>query len=71
MALDPLTEAHIDRLVRAARSHGLDGRDLGRLREFIWWQCLHSDAVDHSVIERVAERLMSGRDRPAAGQHVD
>ena len=51
-----LSTIDLDSLVRAARTAGLDGRDRGAVRRLVWDE-VGSDAVDHHVVEMVAERL--------------
>ena len=46
----------VDVLAEKAKEAGLDGSDRGAVRRLVWRE-LGSDAVDHAVIERVAERL--------------
>jgi|GEM_PF-2403141 trehalose utilization protein len=62
-----LSDAYIEQIAREAARHGLDGRDLGRLRDFIWWHCTFSDAVDHSLIERVSQHLRARSSEQAQG----
>jgi hypothetical protein len=51
-----LETVRVDVLTERARAAGLDGSDRGAVRRLVWSE-LGSDAVDHAVIERVAERL--------------
>jgi hypothetical protein len=55
-----LTTVRIPQLVELARRAGLDGSDCGAVRRLIWHD-LGTDAVDHKVIEQVAERLRAPR----------
>ena len=51
-----LETIRVDVLADKAREAGLDGSDRGAVRRLVW-QELGSDAVDHAVIEKVAEQL--------------
>jgi hypothetical protein len=63
------SDAYIEQIAREAARYGLDGHDLGRLRDFIWWHCTFSDAIDHSIIERVGQHLQArGRAQPPVQQ---
>lgn len=56
-----LETIRVDVLAEKAKEAGLDGSDRGAVRRLVWRE-LGSDAVDHAVIERVAEQLQgSGR----------
>ena len=46
----------VDVLAAKAKEAGLDGSDRGAVRRLVWRE-LGSDAVDHAVIERIAEQL--------------
>jgi len=52
-----LTQREIDLLAERARQAGLDGRDRGAVRRLIWAET-GTDAVDHEVIETIADRLI-------------
>lgn len=51
-----LSTVNLDTLVKRAQTAGLDGRDRGAVRRFVWAE-VGSDAVDHEVIDAVVERL--------------
>jgi hypothetical protein len=51
-----LESIRVDVLIERARAAGLDGSDRGAVRRLVWRE-LGSDAVDHAVIEQVAEQL--------------
>ena len=53
-----LETVRVDVLAEKAREAGLDGSDRGAVRRLVWRE-LGSDAVDHAVVERVAERLQA------------
>ncbi len=55
-----VADAALDDLVRAAGTLGLDGSDRGAVRRFVWAE-VGSDAVDHDVVDAVAERLARRR----------
>lgn len=55
-----LTIARVDVLTERARRAGLDGTDRGAVRRLVWDE-VGTDAVDHDVVEAVAEQL---RQRP-------
>ncbi len=59
VSLRTIAEADLARLVAAARARGLDGTDWGAVRDFLWWEWAHSDAIDHSIIAEVARRLQA------------
>ncbi|HEV8636267.1 MAG TPA: hypothetical protein VG370_18755 [Chloroflexota bacterium] len=48
-------------MAEKARAAGLDGTDRGAVRRLVW-QEIGTDAVDHEVVEQVADRL---RPRPS------
>ena len=56
----PLTVVHVDRLTERARREGLDGSDRGAVRRLVWRE-VGTDAVDHAVVERIAEQLRAAR----------
>jgi hypothetical protein len=56
----PLTLVHVDGLTERARREGLDGSDRGAVRRLVWRE-VGTDAVDHAVIERIAERLRAAK----------
>lgn len=51
-----LTTVNLEQLVLRARAAGLDGRDRGAVRRFVWAE-IGSDAVEHEVIDAVVEKL--------------
>ena len=51
-----LESIRVDVLAEKAKAAGLDGSDRGAVRRLVWRE-LGSDAVDHAVIEYVAEQL--------------
>ena len=51
-----LETVRVDVLAERARAAGLDGSDRGAVRRLVWRE-IGSDAVDHDVVEQVAERL--------------
>ena len=51
-----LETIRVDVLAEKAKEAGLDGSDRGAVRRLVWRE-LGSDAVDHAVIEKVAEQL--------------
>lgn len=55
-----LTVVQVDGLTERARREGLDGSDRGAVRRLVWHE-IGTDAVDHDVIERIAERLRETR----------
>jgi hypothetical protein len=55
-----LTTVNLDQLVQRARAAGLDGRDRGAVRRFVWAE-IGSDAVDHDVVDAVVDRLTRRR----------
>lgn len=55
-----LATVNLDQLVQRARAAGLDGRDRGAVRRFVWAE-VGSDAVDHDVVDAVVEGLRSRR----------
>ena len=55
-----LESIKVDVLAEKAKEAGLDGSDRGAVRRLVWRE-LGSDAVDHAVIERVAEQLRGSR----------
>jgi hypothetical protein len=52
-----LATINLDEYVRKARGFGLDGSDRGAVRRFVWNLC-GSDAVDHAVVDAIADRLL-------------
>jgi hypothetical protein len=52
-----LHETELAQIVELARERGLDGSDKGAVRRFLWWECVHSDALDDRETERVAALL--------------
>ena len=56
----PLTAVQVDGLAERARREGLDGSDRGAVRRLVWRE-IGTDAVDHDVIERIAEQLRATR----------
>jgi hypothetical protein len=56
-----LRSVPVDILAEKARAAGLDGTDRGAVRRLVW-QEIGTDAVDHEVVEQVADRL---RPRPS------
>lgn len=55
-----LETVRVDVLAEKAKEAGLDGSDRGAVRRLVWRE-LGSDAVDHAVVEHVAERLLGRR----------
>jgi hypothetical protein len=55
-----LTIVQVDGLTERARREGLDGSDRGAVRRLVWRE-IGTDAVDHEVIERIAEQLRGAR----------
>jgi hypothetical protein len=55
-----LTTVNLDQLVQRACAAGLDGRDRGAVRRFVWAE-IGSDAVDHDVVDAVVDRLTRRR----------
>ena len=55
-----LESVRVDALAETAKAAGLDGLDRGAVRRLVWDE-VGSDAVDHDVIEKVAERLRRTR----------
>ena len=56
----PLTVVQVDGLTERARREGLDGSDRGAVRRLVWRE-VGTDAVDHEVIERIADQLRAVR----------
>jgi hypothetical protein len=52
-----LRSVRVDVLAERARAAGLDGSDRGAVRRLVW-QELGTDAIDHDVVDQVAERLL-------------
>jgi hypothetical protein len=51
-----LRSVRVDVLTERARAAGLDGSDRGAVRRLVWHE-VGTDAIDHEVVEQVADRL--------------
>ncbi|HEY3081119.1 MAG TPA: hypothetical protein VGM69_14600 [Chloroflexota bacterium] len=51
-----LRSVRVDVLAERARAAGLDGTDRGAVRRLVWYE-VGTDAIDHEVVEQVADRL--------------
>jgi hypothetical protein len=51
-----LRSVHVDALAERARAAGLDGTDRGAVRRLVWHE-VGTDAVDHDVVEQIADLL--------------
>ena len=51
-----LRSVRVDVLAERARAAGLDGTDRGAVRRLVWYE-VGTDAIDHEVIDQVADRL--------------
>jgi hypothetical protein len=54
-----LRSVRVDVLAERARAAGLDGRDRGAVRRLVWYE-VGTDAVDHEVVDQVADLLRRG-----------
>ena len=51
-----LRSVRVDVLAERARAAGLDGTDRGAVRRLVWYE-VGTDAIDHEVVDQVADRL--------------